>query len=291
MMQADTSSQGPPRKLILATDLSGRCDRALDRAVDLTRRWSSGLTAVHALEQLPEFTNARRRFWRTSEDRSAAVARQLRDDIRDDGVEAQVVVEEGDPAELVLRVAAGLQADLVLAGPARSEPFGRLLLGATVERLVRRADAPVLVVRKRVRGAYGNIVVASDFSASSARALETAAALFPGARLTVFHAFQTPFAGMGSADDAGRAWASMARTEGEAFLAGVSLSEETRRELRLLVEPGRPDGVLREYVEHQDVELVVLGRGGRSVVMELLLGSTSDALLHLLPCDVLVVRG
>ena len=79
------------------------------------------------------------------------------------------------------------------------------------------------------------------------------AALFPGARLTVFHAFQTPFAGMGSPDDDGLAWASMARTEGEAFLAGVSLSEETRRELRLLVEPGRPDGVLREYVEHQDV--------------------------------------
>jgi nucleotide-binding universal stress UspA family protein len=145
-----TRPSTPPRKLLLATDLSGRCDRALDRAVNLNRRWGAQLTAVHALELAPAFIEARarqRRFWHTAEDRTIAVARQLQADIDDDGIKASVVVEAGDPADLVLRTAESESSDLILTGHARAEPFGRLLLGATVERLVRHAAAPVLVVR------------------------------------------------------------------------------------------------------------------------------------------------
>jgi nucleotide-binding universal stress UspA family protein len=83
----------------------------------------------------------------------------------------------------------------------------------------------------------------------------------------------------------------MARDEADAFLAAISLPDEVRRTLAVLVEPGRPDGVLRDYVEQQGVDLVLLGKRGRSAVLDLLLGSTSEALIHLLPCDVMVVRG
>jgi nucleotide-binding universal stress UspA family protein len=281
-----------PRKLLLATDLSSRCDRALDRAAALARRWEAELTAVHALEVTPEFTAARsrrQRFWHTQEDRAVAVARQLREDMHDDGVKAAVVVQEGEPADLVLRTAERDDADLILTGHARAEPFGRLLLGATVERVVRHAKAPVLVVRNRVRGPYRNVLVATDFSPSSAQALTTAAALFGDARLTLLHVYQAPFAGMASAGTA--AYGRMAREEAEAFVAAAALPDPVRQSLTLLVEPGRPDGVLPDYVAQQAVEMVVLGRRGRSVVLDVLLGSTADVLLHQLPCDVMVVRG
>lgn len=283
-----------PRHLLLATDLSGRCDRALERAIELMKRWGARLTAVHALEQTPAFTEAqarRTRFWHRPEDRSLVVARQLQADIHDDGIKADVVVEEGIPAELVLQTAARDGTDLILTGTARSEPFGRLLLGATVERLVRQASVPVLMVRNRVRGPYRHIVVATDFSASSAQALATAAALFSECRLTVLHAYEAPYAGMASSDDKSAvAWGRMARSEADAFVAAAALPDEVRRNLTVLIEIGRPDGVLRDYVEHQDVELVVLGKRGRHAVFDLLLGSTAEALIHQLPCDVMVVR-
>jgi hypothetical protein len=34
---------GPPRRIILATDLSARCDRALDRAAALASAWQAEL--------------------------------------------------------------------------------------------------------------------------------------------------------------------------------------------------------------------------------------------------------
>jgi nucleotide-binding universal stress UspA family protein len=39
------------------------------------------------------------------------------------------------------------------------------------------------------------------------------------------------------------------------------------------------------------VELVVVGRRGRNAVLDILLGSTAQTLLDILPCDVLVVNG
>ena len=44
------NAETPPRHLLLATDLSARCDRAQDRALDLARAWKAKLTIVHALD-------------------------------------------------------------------------------------------------------------------------------------------------------------------------------------------------------------------------------------------------
>ena len=41
---------GPPTRVLLATDLSARCDRALDRAVQLAQQWQAQLVAVNVAE-------------------------------------------------------------------------------------------------------------------------------------------------------------------------------------------------------------------------------------------------
>src|SRR3546814_7254277 len=45
------TSSNPPHSILLATDLSHRCDRALDRAVQLAQQWSARLLVVHAVEK------------------------------------------------------------------------------------------------------------------------------------------------------------------------------------------------------------------------------------------------
>src|SRR3546814_18825375 len=45
------TSSNPPHSILLATDLSHRCDRALDRAVQLAQQWSAKLLVVHAVEK------------------------------------------------------------------------------------------------------------------------------------------------------------------------------------------------------------------------------------------------
>lgn len=282
-----------PTQILLATDLGPRSDRALDRAGQLATAWHAQLTVVHALEQTPEFDECagrKGRFWRVREDRVAAVARQLRSDMLDEGVVASVVVEEGEPAELVLQTARRTGTELILTGLAKAEAFGRLLPGTTVERLVRRADAPVLMVRNRVRGAYRNVFVGTDFSAASAGALMTAVRWFPEARISLIHAAEPPFSGLVSRDETVLEWTRTARAEAEQFLASVAIPPEQRATIAILVEQGRPEAVLRDYAEQGAFDLVVVGRRGRNPVADLLLGSTADAVMHQVASDVMVVR-
>src|SRR5690606_36906748 len=98
--------------------------------------------------------------------RRLAMAAQLRRDLGIQAPRLGVRIEEGEPAAGIERVAEELGADLVVTGVARDEPFGRYLLGGTVERLVRRMPVPVLVARTRPRP-YRQVLVASDLSEPS----------------------------------------------------------------------------------------------------------------------------
>ena len=57
-----------------------------------------------------------------------------------------------------------------------------------------------------------------------------------------------------------------------------------------LVESARPAEALAELAKEPDIDLVVVGHRGRSVVARTLLGSVADRLVHICPKPVLVVR-
>lgn len=53
---------------------------------------------------------------------------------------------------------------------------------------------------------------------------------------------------------------------------------------------GAPDQILIEEAKEWDADMVVVGSHGRGFWGRILLGSTTDALVHHAPCSVLVVR-
>ncbi|MDH5611501.1 MAG: universal stress protein [Gammaproteobacteria bacterium] len=57
----------------------------------------------------------------------------------------------------------------------------------------------------------------------------------------------------------------------------------------LKVEIGAPKLVIAHYIEQHQCDLVVLGSHGRHG-LSLLLGSTANAVLHAMPCDVLTIK-
>lgn len=277
----------PPKKLLLATDLSCRCDRALDRAAALARDWGARLVVVHAIEHAQPVSSAP--SWRRPLDPREAAMQRIIADLGDPGSLAlELVVERGEPAQLVLDTAAQLGAELIVSGVARDETLGRALLGTTVEALARRAAVPLLAVRSRPRGPYRNVLVATDFSEGSRKALVTSLELFPVANLRLFHAFQVVYEGFIDDKMAARdAAARQAQAEAREHLAGVELP--AGRELATLVEYGAPEVALRELMLSGAVDLVVAGTRGRGRVATLFLGSVARDLLTGLPGDVLIV--
>ena len=61
------------------------------------------------------------------------------------------------------------------------------------------------------------------------------------------------------------------------------------KNVTLEVEIGTPKLVISQYIEQHQCDLVVLGSHGRHG-LSLLLGSTANAVLHAIPCDVLTIK-
>lgn len=280
---------GAPRAILLATDLGARCDRALERAVQLSGQWKARLVALHVLESAP--SEETMPSWRRTRDPHAVAERELRSDLQSQAVSATALVADGDPAETIARVAQERGCGLVVTGVARDEALGRFSLGRTVDRLARRARVPLLIVKNRVRGPYRHVVVATDFSRSSRHAFEAALRLFPDQGLTLFNAFHAPFLGFAADEQRQIAeFRKLAADECARFLAETKAAEGRLPLIATMIEHGPAAQLLRGFAWDKGVDLVVLGTHGRSAVMDKLLGSTAQAILSALPCDALLVR-
>ena len=123
-----------PKRIALATDLSHRCDRALDRALLVTKAWQAELTVIHALappEDVTLFGSLRDMpSWRRPPDPvRKARDRICRDLVREDpSVDIAVHVETGSPAPVVLEAARKSHAELIVTGVARDELLARMFL-------------------------------------------------------------------------------------------------------------------------------------------------------------------
>ena len=285
--------QGPPKKILLATDLSARCDRAFDRAVTLATQWNAQLVAVHVMEEIPPSVldeTDRVPSWRRPADPRQLAETRIRADMRELSPEFTVVIESGDAADAILRTAEAHGCDLIVTGVARDTPRS-FILGSTVERLARRSPAPLLIVRKRGRRPYSHVVVATDFSDSSRHALEAAACFFPQQVLTLFHAYDAPMSSIATDAAAVRKqFREAAEQEIAGFLKASDLSGWRGGTPEILLEYGEPDQLLYAYAKEKDVDLVALGSHGYSALFQMLIGSVAQSLITSLPCDVLVIR-
>lgn len=277
------------KRLLLATDLSVRCDRALDRAAQLAGEWGAELIALNVLDPISSPDQALAWASGASEEQLLQVAReQLRRDMRDVKTPATLhIARNNDAAAAIADMADRSCASLVVTGAASDETFGRFLLGSTVGNLAHSLSQPLLVVRNRVHASYQRILVASDFSASSRRALQAAATLFPDRDLTVFHACDMPLSGLAMESPPSPDAIAILQSEFAAWLHACALPAQVK--VSLVIERGPVEIAMTRYAREHAIEMVALASQGNGII-DLLLGSTATKLLEWLPCDTLLVR-
>ena len=280
---------GTPRAILLATDLDGRCDRALDRAVALARGWQAKLVVLTVVEPAPAPPPRRGEVPSPHASQAALrAATRLRRDVGPaaEQVELELLVREGRIGDCIEAVAAEAGCSLVVTGVAHDALFGRHLLGSTVTWLSRHGHLPLLVVRDRVHGPYAGMVVASDFSDSSARALDVARGFFPGLAATLFTAFELPYLGLRDGD--------RERGVGDVHEATLHKARDflaLRGHADVAVAAAHGDAATRlaEHALATDAGLVVVASHGRGALFHLLIGSVAREVLDASPCDTLLV--
>jgi nucleotide-binding universal stress UspA family protein len=177
----------------------------------------------------------------------------------------------------------------------RADAMKDLFVGTTAERIIRQSDAPVLMVRDNPGGPYRKVLVATDRSEASSRALQAALRLVPAADFLVGHVFETPFPGLirlseEHAEDYRRERAAetdeQVKRDLEAFLEVHTGPKKPK--ITTLCERGEAITALASMVDRHQPELLVIGTNGANGGVGSHLGSVAVAFLKNPPCDVLV---
>jgi len=281
------------RKVLAATDFSAP-------ALRLAREHGAHLTIMHvaahaALEALRAMVGAR------SAPVEEKVLNELRAELdllgvslaRGTGEVPEIDLATGSVPDEIAGRADALDADLIVLG-ARGTSFMRhLVLGSTAERMLRKAARPMLVVKQTPFDAYHRVLVPVDFSSWSLPVLRFARAVVPRAELVLLHAYEVPFEGKlrfaGVEDKIVDHDRQASRDEAARHLERLAADAGFERgSARLNICHGAAARCIIQQEEEQDCDLIVVGKHGRGLVEELLLGSVTKRVLAESSADVLV---
>lgn len=207
-------------------------------------------------------------------------------------------VEEGPPhARIAARVGPGGH-DAVVMGTHGFTGLQRLALGSVCERTLRQVNVPVLVTSGPDEMLLDRILVPTDFSACSTRALQEAARLaaMGTGQITLVHVLDAgdPYIAIAAeslhgpvVDDLGYG---REREQRRLQELGHLASQHIPAQIAHSVEVDEGFAPERIGAFAADHSLVVMGSHGRSGVERVLLGSVTERSLRHSPVPVLVVR-
>ena len=129
----------------VATDGSATANEAVNEAIEIARRFGAKLWLLSAFERSPaEDQDIELQWASNSSAQVKSLLEQTEADLRAAGVDCETRVAEGDPAEVVVRLAADVGADLLVIG---NKGMQRRVLGSVPNTVTHKAACSVLVVK------------------------------------------------------------------------------------------------------------------------------------------------
>lgn len=284
-------------RILVPTDFSPTCDRALAQAAAIAVRTGAELHVLHV-----QVLRRSRYGWAAIpnlENVEKVIADLSRKDLDNavQNIRTPVVSEVIQGLEAALAIAHYCKQhdiDLIVMGTQARTNVSRMFLGSVTSEVLRESPVSVVVIgpeHSLQPDSYRQILAPVDFSESSIAALEQASAIAREhkANLVVMHVVDAPkavpYASLLESVDELRKRAT------ESLDDLVESAGLVQAPAQTLVVMGRSDLAIVLQAREQVIDLIVMGTVGLSGVGRLLLGSTTDRVLRNAPCAVLAHRG
>ncbi len=277
-------------RVLCATDLLRRSDRAVSRADGIARALGAQLLLLHVIDATGSAhaslrRGARARFGLDTHARKLARS----------GNGAQVSVRKGRPHQIIADVAIEWDADLIVLGPYRRR-FGDSFRGTTAERVIRIADRPVLVVNRDSADPYEHVLLAADRSRMSIGIAHVTKelGLLEGARASVVHALQhtsgaIPYlTGIKESQVAKYQQSLREFASGEIDTLLTSAGLDSAR-VSVFSQENSPFRAIEQVASRLGADLAVVGTSRFPLFKRVFIGSVSNEILRRFEHDVLVI--
>jgi nucleotide-binding universal stress UspA family protein len=210
------------------------------------------------------------------------------------GIDVQSLLCEGDPSEVILDVARGKNADLIVLGTYGRKGLNRLLMGSVTSRVISESPADVLVVKKpctECTGEYKSILVPYDGSDFSKKAIIRACQIAAQDNGTVSVLYVIPrYEEMVNFYKTESIRNSLMQEAEKIIGLAREYASLQGTEVSTKVADGYAPDIIVETAKEQKHDLIVMGSHGYRGVNKAILGSTTERVIMNASCPILVVR-
>jgi nucleotide-binding universal stress UspA family protein len=134
------------KKILVGFDGSEGAEQALNRALMLIDEYGE-LILLAVVPSPSDKTFVDDEVYKNFKKKAETIISDVIKDLGEHEFTMTGMVEEGDPAAIIIDVSSKLNVDLIVLGSKGKSEFGRYLIGSVANKVVQYAHKPVMVVR------------------------------------------------------------------------------------------------------------------------------------------------
>jgi nucleotide-binding universal stress UspA family protein len=247
---------GGLKTIVVATDLEGRSEAALEYARKLASAYGARIILAHGSDPL-EYAVVNEvpgQVWQRLSAQARAALDEMAAELIQEGIHSHSEIRQGTVVDMLVDVARQYEAGLIVVGTKGRQGAGPVAVGAIAEELVRKSPCPVLAVAadwnagefRPIPG--GPVMLAIERNDATRAAVETAASLaqvFKRALLVV-HAMES-------------AEVSAILNSGTSRLEEYGLKPDGEFPVRVIVKDGNPSDAVAQAIGQYKPSILVAG--------------------------------
>ncbi|GBD99477.1 universal stress protein/MSMEI_3859 [bacterium BMS3Abin07] len=264
--------------ILLASDGSEFSEGAVREAIRFAKNCSSRLYVVSVVETNPALEAYGPDVVEKMEKKTREIVEEIRGRAQDEGISCEILSRRGeDTYKYIVEEAGKLNADIIVMGRRGRRGIKRLMMGSVTALVVGNAPCDVFVVPRTAELSCEKILIATDGSEHSKKAVTEAISIAKRCGSTVMAI-------------------SVVSKEDELPEAEVNLKtvKEIGRKEGIEVEPiavtGTPYEAIINTAQVKNADLIVVGTHGRTGLKKFLIGSVAERVIASAHCVVMVAR-
>jgi len=271
---------GKHERILVATDGSEYSEAAVTQAIALASKCRSTLYVLTVVEVNVEFMGIAPALMERLDKEAKTIIDNVQTKAAEANIECNPLVRHGEqPYKFIVDIAQQEGIDVVVIGTHGKTGLKKLLMGSVAAKTIGYAPCPVLVIPPTALISLKNILVATDGSKYSEAAVKEAINIAQacGSTLTVLCVVK-PERPSGYMEEAKSI---VEKVKQEAAQAGIDATTEVRE--------GEPYEEIVNVAKEKNIDLIVMGRYGRTGLKRLLMGSVTERVIGHATCGILVI--
>jgi len=278
------------QNILVTTDFSDSSANAVDVSIQLAKKFNSKISLIHVLDD-SDFSKESEEFY---EKFAFEKLGEHKSKIENENVVvADLIFEKGVPFEKIIQVAQDKDVNVIIAGSGNKDYEEKYRLGTSVEKLMRKNQIPLWVVKNEKPVPLKQIVCPVDFSDASKRALQNAITLANKfeAKLDIVHVFEPVMVTSArlsvDTNEENRKNRKSKEKQLTEFLRQFDLEKVQHNENLIM---GDPFIEILKFIRTGGIDLLVMGTTGKAALSRLLMGSVTEKVTREVPCSFITTK-